>query len=509
MQNIYNVWSGDVSGKRGALKLVLLLHCVFDWAVDIYRLDIDERLQSMVAPDSNICAAKLAPSVSELSDNLEKMALTPYIGNLETITEEVKDVIKYKQGWVRDARRVLISGGGLLITATNIADLFGNFEHPDHAKRFARLVLQLLRKEPWYFPSESILDRVREEWTDEKHTSQQVLERETPIYMQLEVYAYLDLEWQPTRKLTFVAVTEDSILELFARAQDASGRTGEYSDKLKTAEEQVFLEGIRDFYGTYSASHNLKEARSRWHHRLSASNDELAWTPASMPSCDKAFEEIFWMYHVGRIQPSENFLKIWRAQPAIIPESEDRSCLVVGHTDERDWYRVDGHNRAPRLCIFVYEDLDELETHRTMKTLRYYEEQAAQELGCDYTVLRGKYLSGSTHFDDNRPEAEYISPWGKVFPRDVRGPMRPSPESLIDEWVQALKNGRTDHAGSDEEEYYTDDTDRRGDEEDSLEEEEEESSDEDTDIDSSEPEEEEEHEKEDSSEDEDPDTDSS
>ncbi|KAL4781959.1 hypothetical protein BJX76DRAFT_369468 [Aspergillus varians] len=343
--NIYNVWSGDVSGKRDALKLVLLLDCIFDWALDIYRLDIYGRLQSMMAHNPKICGTKIAPTVSDLSETFGKMTVTPQFENLETINEEVKDIIKYKQGWVRDARRVLISGGGLLITATNIADIFDNFEHPDHAKRFARLVWQLLRKDSWFFPSESILDRIREEWTGEKYNRQQVLERETPIYMQLEVYAYLDLNWQPMRKLIFVAATKDSIPELVERTQDATGRMWAYPDEVETAKEQVatekeFLDELREYREAPSASENLKEAISRWHRRLiSASNGEFEWLPVSVPSCDKVFQEIFWMYQVGQRLPSESFLKIWHSvQPTMIAEFEDRSCLVVGTTDERDWH---------------------------------------------------------------------------------------------------------------------------------------------------------------------------
>ncbi|KAL3441009.1 hypothetical protein BJX65DRAFT_289519 [Aspergillus insuetus] len=39
-----NMWSGGVSGKGNALKLVLLLNSVFDWALDIEQLDIFEAL---------------------------------------------------------------------------------------------------------------------------------------------------------------------------------------------------------------------------------------------------------------------------------------------------------------------------------------------------------------------------------------------------------------------------------------------------------------------------------
>lgn len=311
----------------------------------------------MMVPDSKACGAKIAPSVSDLSDTLGKMTMASGPQNLETIHEEVKDVIKYKQGWVRDARRVLVTGEGLLITATNIADIFENFQHPDHAKRFARLVWQLLRKDPWLFPNESILDMVREEWTGEKFNRQQVVEKDIPIYLQLEVYAYLDLDWQPTRKLIFVAITDDGITELFRRTQDATGRTWADPEEIETAAESVanveeFVDELRRYREAPSASENLREAIIRWHHQLiSGSDGQLEWMPVSVPSCDKAFQEIFCMYEVGQKQPSESFLKIWHSvQPTLIAESENESFLVAANTDERDWHRVDRRNRGPRLC---------------------------------------------------------------------------------------------------------------------------------------------------------------
>ncbi|KAL4881755.1 hypothetical protein BJY04DRAFT_53912 [Aspergillus karnatakaensis] len=466
--NIYNVWSGDVSGKQDALKLVLLLDCIFDWGLDIYRLDIHERLESMMAFDPRLRRENIAPTVSDISEALEMMTMTPHLETPETISEEVMDVIKFNNGWFRDARRVLDSGGGLLITAANIADIFDNFEHPDHAKRFARLLWELLEHRPLVFSSESVLDRIRENWTGERYNRQPVPESETRIYMQLEVYVYLDLNWQPTRRLIFVAITEDSMSELFSRAQPATFTSWEelYGAGARLVSVDRLLEELRDFREELSASETLQEAIRRWHHRLDYSptgRGELEWESVTMPSCDKAFHEIFSTYQVGKRQPSESFLKIWHsAQPTVIAEPEDRSLLIAGHTDERDWHRVYRRNRPPRLCIFVFEDLDDYHPRQTAKTLRYWQRQAEQQLGCDYTVLRGNYFSGSTHFDDNRSESEYITPWGAVFPRNLRRAMLPSPASLIDRWIENL-DGRGTYEDSDDQEYHTDDSDHRGD----------------------------------------------
>ncbi|KAL3461821.1 hypothetical protein BJX64DRAFT_289004 [Aspergillus heterothallicus] len=472
--NMYNVWQGDVSGKRDALKLVLLLDCVFDWALDIYRLDIFEALESSAAPSSIIARAKVAPSVSDLSEDMAKIAISstfePHIETLETIEEESTDVIKYKHGWIRDARQVFITAEGVLITATNVADIFDNFEHPDHATRFARLIWELLSVEAWIFPNESILDKIREVWTGERYNRQQVLE--TPIYVQLEVYTYVDLNWRPMRKLIFVAATKDSIPELFKRTRYAKRQPDEIDKNTQMIDEDDFLAELRDRCIDLSASENLQDAVSRWHCRLTNDSSGPKWVPAYMPSCDKAFQVLFSMYQIGRKEPSENFLKTWHTPGTtkLMEHGNKKDWLVVGETDERDWQHVERRNRAPRLCAFVFRDLDEWSSFQTDQILRY--SKKCSWLGYGYTIMRGKYLTGSTHYDDNRPASEYITSSGVTVPKCIRRPMVLMPKFLLNQWIWELDEGETDDSENDDEDYHTDDSDHRGDGSDSESEEE-------------------------------------
>ncbi|KAL2845880.1 hypothetical protein BJY01DRAFT_247487 [Aspergillus pseudoustus] len=211
----------DLSGEEDILKLMLLLDCVFDWALNIYRLDIFESLWSMMAPTQSMSTPDIAPSVSDFSEAFESLGIPKATGsrlpNLESIHEVSHDVLKYKHGWIRDGRLVFVMAEGLLITQTNIADIFDNFEHPDHAKQLAREV-----------------------WTGEKDKRQQV--PETPIYVQVEVYVYFDINWQPTRKVIFVAATKDSIPEIFNRTKYPEEELDEFEMPEHQASEEEFLE---------------------------------------------------------------------------------------------------------------------------------------------------------------------------------------------------------------------------------------------------------------------------
>jgi hypothetical protein len=420
----------------------------------------------MVAPTQKMSTPDIAPTVSDLSDAFDCLDISNTINarltNLETIHEDTEDVLKYKHGWIRDGRQLLISGEGLLITETNIADIFDNFEYPDHAKRFARLIWALLSSGACLFPSEAILDKIREVWTGDKDKRQRV--PRTPILLRVEVYAYFGINWQPTRKLIFVAATKDSIPELFKRTKYAQDEVDKFEIPQHQPTERQFLAKLRDRRTPTLASDNLEQAINRWHRWLEFDHDgNLWWERVSVPSCDKVFQEIFRMYQVGRKEPSESFLKIWHSsQPTVLLEPVDQEWLIVGDTDKRDWDHIAMRNRAPQLCVFVFEDLGDLGTSKIARILAYYKEKGRKGVSYDYTVLRGRYFSGSTHFDDNRPWLESISRRGVISNRRARL-FPPNPYILLKRWIWGLENGETYDAStdSDREDYHTDDSDRR------------------------------------------------
>ncbi|RDW67413.1 uncharacterized protein DSM5745_09279 [Aspergillus mulundensis] len=453
---IVKMWTGDVEDKDGALKLVLLVDCIFDWALEFYRFDIFDSLKSMVTQNANIRSACIAPSVSELPSSSGRVDIStdsdPCFENLESIPDEPRptDVIKYKNGWVRDVRQILVSGGGLFITASNIAEIFDNFEHPDHAKRFARFIWAILSPNALLFHNEDILDRVREVWTGERDRRQHL--SNSKIYLQLEDYAYIDIQWQLKKDLAFVAATEDSIPELFRRTMyvKRSLHEIEQSRRPNITEERI-LEDIRDSRSVDFAELNLQDAAERSRCRLGGRLD------TSVPSCVKAFQEIFRMYQVGQREPSENFIKIWHHPGPIIATESPQPSLVIGTADYRDWLHVDRRNRTPQLCLFVPKNLSNWSSSQTAAALELIQKQ---DDSFDRTVLRGAYFSGYTQFDDNCGLT--ISPSDPLPDPISINDLGPTPESLIDKWLQELNNDAMSDSDSDNDRYSTDDLDHRG-----------------------------------------------
>lgn len=46
-----NLWVGCISSKEGALRLLLIIDYIFDWARDIYRESIITELRNLGAPN--------------------------------------------------------------------------------------------------------------------------------------------------------------------------------------------------------------------------------------------------------------------------------------------------------------------------------------------------------------------------------------------------------------------------------------------------------------------------
>ncbi|KAL5048570.1 hypothetical protein BDW71DRAFT_205269 [Aspergillus fruticulosus] len=156
------------------------------------------------------------------------------------------------------------------------------------------------------------------------------------------------------------------------------------------------------------------------------------------------------MYKAGQREPSESFLQIWHGQSTVElePGTLERTypVLVVGDTDKRDWAGVIPRNRAPPLCLLVYEDLEILDGRGVEQELLY----RLVHKEYFYTVRRGRYFSGFTHYEDNRSE-------NRIF-RD-RTSTGPSSRSLVDDWIRRLADDQSNDSDSDEEGYNTDDND--------------------------------------------------
>lgn len=71
LQNIHMLWQGDISTKKGALQILLIVDYIYDWAVTIYRSGM-LRLMEGVRKQRSITIARLAKYARKKSRNFHQ-----------------------------------------------------------------------------------------------------------------------------------------------------------------------------------------------------------------------------------------------------------------------------------------------------------------------------------------------------------------------------------------------------------------------------------------------------
>ncbi|KAL4957396.1 hypothetical protein BDW69DRAFT_180593 [Aspergillus filifer] len=168
--NIYPSWAGDISTQTGALRLVLLLDGILDWARDIYRMDVFDHLSSMAAiQDSDDPLNR--PSMTPVTEVFERLSVVPSIpSSIPAIPETSNCVRRYSSGWVIDGRRLTRTGGGLRIDEDNIDNLFETLEQRGQALQFARRLWNSLSIGSLYCADDSGIDSLRNAWMGQKYS---------------------------------------------------------------------------------------------------------------------------------------------------------------------------------------------------------------------------------------------------------------------------------------------------------------------------------------------------
>ncbi|KAL4938548.1 hypothetical protein BDV06DRAFT_200707 [Aspergillus oleicola] len=105
---IHHMWTGDISTATGALRLILLLDGILDWARDIYRMSVFDHLSSMASrhdSDNPLNRLTMTP-VSEVFGRLSRgapiapslPATTPFSETREYVLECLKKALEGTEG---------------------------------------------------------------------------------------------------------------------------------------------------------------------------------------------------------------------------------------------------------------------------------------------------------------------------------------------------------------------------------------------------------------------------
>ena len=219
-QRVTQVWRGAINLNYDALRLLLIIDYIFDWARDIYREGVIRGLKKLAVSDS-ISRSPTYQDSDILSSvtQVEKWVVADQHRMEPTWSEEqettgVKDALRSfdtRQGVIRDIRYIQSRCFGLHITQDNLGAFLGSTSSEQTSKQLAVLLLTHLL-EGWRVKGET-LTALESDWTG-KDRGLEYRDQETTFLVVATVAAYLTTDWEQTRELSYIAVEEGAINRL-------------------------------------------------------------------------------------------------------------------------------------------------------------------------------------------------------------------------------------------------------------------------------------------------------
>ena len=228
-QRIVDLWNGRIISTDGALQLLLIVDYIFDWARDIYREAIVEELRSLAATnstslgnDSNVFSLddRIAflpelPPTQELSEDEDNDSTNPN-QITEISNQDYLRAFDSPTGVLRDVSYIRSRFLALHITEDNLSVLMKSMTTPEKAQETAENILRCLR-DSWRVTREAI-DTIELKWTGKDRENMSLYSPKKVFFVTVTVSAYLSPDWEQTRELCCLAVSEGVLEQLFQRA---------------------------------------------------------------------------------------------------------------------------------------------------------------------------------------------------------------------------------------------------------------------------------------------------
>lgn len=358
---------------------------IFDWARDVYRATIICELRNLAANDTVSLA--MDSDIFSLQDHTN---FGIHFGQTHVISEDEEDhptkqtmlsmtnaqddlrTFDSSYGVLRDARYIRSRFMALHITEDNLSFLLNSMETPDEAQEVARRIVQCL-KDSWRVSSQA-LDVIENIWTDEDRTNWESPKREFHVTVTLS--AYLSLDWEQTRELCCLAVSEGAVKELlqFAKLKDNQPCVPPDNPWITT---DVFV-GVFTEYLTMGVKQNLLAAVSRASVSTKLITDltkpmaNNSQAPEMLPDSYTVARElvcsIYNLHKIGRNEPSSSILRI--SSKLVLQEQladssmksiwpgPDLSAILSKRAQNAIFVTSNSPSNGPQileLCIFVMD----------------------------------------------------------------------------------------------------------------------------------------------------------
>jgi hypothetical protein len=363
LQHVIDLWSGHITGKDDALRLVLIIDYIFDWARDLYRPTVFRYLKTLAARDSASLAedsdifSMVDPVSSWLNrDVSEEDPVLELRNECDTGIPQSLLAIDCEYGVVRHASFIQSLLLGLCITAENLESLLLSFPTPDKAQKYAREILQAM-KQSWCATAET-LNALEAKWTGNYREREEPYDPQAMFYVIFGLTAYMSQWWDQVRELSYVAVSEGAISLLLAHANFVQAvdihrrhdypvvdtedlenfcdrvQTASVEDNLRATISSASIVGRADegrkpsrpewtlkIGGLATETGLTVDANGRTHRYLTIKSDPAVFFEADPNGQTRRIVSAIYLSHkIGRKEPSEPFLRISKRYDKQIPE---------------------------------------------------------------------------------------------------------------------------------------------------------------------------------------------
>ncbi|OQV09476.1 hypothetical protein CLAIMM_13594 [Cladophialophora immunda] len=345
---ILQLWGGDITDENEALRLLLILDYVFDWARDIYRREIICGLLSLApnASQSLIADTDVGSTYNDFAHFGDVDNDEPAIGNNLVHTEPfgVLHLLKFfdKECLAfRDARYMAHKVWALHVTLENLDDFLSKMNTTEKAMQLARQLWRSICGEGTWSVTADCLNAVEKLWTGQDREPHTFQNPEQPFLASFAVDSYftrgdyrgprrLDL-WDQVHALTYVAIAHDAVHALRERtkfrpsslqlnvADSPEVSTGAVLDLFSSVRfasvQQCFAGAIaRSRLSSQFGPTSLQDRKG--HPRdypksltwstpiLARSRSPRHVSPAGLP------RKIYKLLKIGMAEPSESFLRV-------------------------------------------------------------------------------------------------------------------------------------------------------------------------------------------------------
>jgi hypothetical protein len=224
-QRIAQVWRGAINSLDNALRLLLIMDYILDWARDIYREGVIRSLRRLAASDSRSLAYQDSDVFSTVTGvtRVERWVAAEQHGAESNWPEEqeaagINDAFRSfdtKNAVLRDIRYIQSRFVGLHVTEDNLGAFLKSTTTEQGSKKLALSLLTHLL-EGWRVKGET-LTAVQSDWTGKDRGLEQ-RDQEATFFMAATVAAYLTPDWEQTRELSYIAIEEGAVDRLLKYA---------------------------------------------------------------------------------------------------------------------------------------------------------------------------------------------------------------------------------------------------------------------------------------------------